>query len=248
MTQIALIGDLHGNVPAVRALERDLQRRKIDKIFCLGDSVGKGPDSDQTFDWVNAHCTVSLRGNWDEGIALKQFAGDKFYYEQLGKERMEILRRLPLEHHMTLSGRKIRMFHGRPVMENLLFIESEQEQLRPFFDPNFDVVIYADVHAQGLRVVKGKGLLCNIGSVGNAIGINKVEYAILSGEEADENAPLDITLVTLPYDFRQAAQDAKNQPDLPNREMYEYEVLTGIYTRKMLPSEVHKLLMEEYKR
>ena len=42
----ALIADLHGNRPATQALERDLNRTRPDKVFCLGDIVGKGPSSD----------------------------------------------------------------------------------------------------------------------------------------------------------------------------------------------------------
>ena len=50
MTEIALVGDLHGNLPAVEALDRDLRARGIEKIWCLGDMVGKGPSSAATMD------------------------------------------------------------------------------------------------------------------------------------------------------------------------------------------------------
>ena len=38
--KIAMIGDLHGNLPATQALDTDLKRRGIDRIFCLGDMIG----------------------------------------------------------------------------------------------------------------------------------------------------------------------------------------------------------------
>ena len=69
MKRIALIADLHGNLPAVEALEQDLKTRSVDEIWCLGDIVGKGPSSPDTFDWAMAHCSLILRGNWDEGVA-----------------------------------------------------------------------------------------------------------------------------------------------------------------------------------
>ena len=53
--QIALVADLHGNLPAVQALEKDLEKRGIREIICLGDIVGKGPNSADTFDWAFAH-------------------------------------------------------------------------------------------------------------------------------------------------------------------------------------------------
>lgn len=63
MKRIALIADLHGNLPAVEALEQDLKIRSVDEIWCLGDIVGKGPSSPDTFDWAMAHCSLILRGN-----------------------------------------------------------------------------------------------------------------------------------------------------------------------------------------
>ncbi len=45
MTEIALVADLHGNLPAVEAVDADIRARGIEKIWCLGDVVGKGPSS-----------------------------------------------------------------------------------------------------------------------------------------------------------------------------------------------------------
>ena len=72
MTEIALVADLHGNLPAVEALDQDLRRRGIENIWCLGDVVGKGPNSPETMDWALARCQVLLRGNWDEGIRSEE--------------------------------------------------------------------------------------------------------------------------------------------------------------------------------
>ena len=68
--RIALIADLHGNLPATLAVADDIRRRGADAIWCLGDIVGKGPSSAETFDWAMDSCDLILRGNWDEGIAL----------------------------------------------------------------------------------------------------------------------------------------------------------------------------------
>ena len=91
MTEIALVADLHGNWPATQAVEQDIKRRGITRIWCLGDVVGKGPSSDRTFDWAQANCEFILQGNWDEGIGKKMFPRDQFYYDQLGPRRMQAL-------------------------------------------------------------------------------------------------------------------------------------------------------------
>jgi len=40
--RIAYISDLHSNIQAIEALEKDLKHKNIDEIRCLGDIVGYG--------------------------------------------------------------------------------------------------------------------------------------------------------------------------------------------------------------
>lgn len=229
--QIALVADLHGNMPATEALEKDLVRRGIRRIFCLGDVVGKGPSSAEAFDWAFSRCELILQGNWEAGIGLRQFANDDFYYRQLGPERMKKLCELPLEYVFSLSGRKIRLFHGRPIMNELLVIQDDAALLSPLFDPDFDVVGYADAHRQGMRIVSSRGQLFNTGAVGNGLGLPMVQYAIMSGFAGDSEAPLDLTFITLPYDRERAVRDTRDAHELPNGALFEREILTGIYAR-----------------
>ena len=236
MRRIALVADLHGNLPATAALDADLKRRNLTEIWCLGDIVGKGPNSAETFDWAMQHCSIILRGNWDEGIAKRHFSrNDQFYYDQLGEERMQKLGELPLEHHFTLSGKRIRLLHGRPVMKELQSTRDTSDNLRWLFVPDFDVVGYADVHRPGYRSLYFPGLLFNTGSVGNALGVPMVQYDILQGEDGGTSAPLDVTFVSVPYDNEQAIRDAENTPGFPGLECYIKEIRHGQYGRK-LPS------------
>ncbi|MDQ0154833.1 putative phosphodiesterase [Robertmurraya andreesenii] len=45
MTKIAIISDIHGNKTALEAVFNDIRKREIERIFCLGDLIGKGPQS-----------------------------------------------------------------------------------------------------------------------------------------------------------------------------------------------------------
>lgn len=231
--KIALVADLHGNMTAVRRLEQDLARRAADEIWCLGDMVGKGPRSDLTFDWAMANCSLILRGNWDDGLGRRTFLRDAFYHAQLGDKRLEILKSLPLEKHLTLSGRRIRLMHGRPVMRELKFIHSPQAELDALFTPHFQVVGYADVHRQGLRTLDHK-MLFNTGSVGNSLGVTHIQYAIMEGSPRDAGAPLDFTFVNLPYDRNEAVREVLAAPGLPYPDEFISEIETGVYARAFM--------------
>ncbi len=232
--EIAVIADLHGNVPATQALEDDLSRRGIETVYCLGDIVGKGPCSAETFDWAFRHCQVIVQGNWDYGIGEKLFPNDQFYYDQLGPERMNKLRKLPREFSFMMSGRKIRLIHGRPVMQTLMTPSASSECLIPYFDPDYQVVGYADVHRQGMRMVDTRGILFNTGAVGNPLGVTMVQYSIMRGDDHDVQAPLDISFVTLPYNREAAVRDTESAPGLPNGNLFCAELKNGIYARSHL--------------
>lgn len=234
MTQIALVADLHGNLPATEAVDADIRARGIRRVWCLGDVVGKGPSSADTFDWAVSRCEFILQGNWDEGIGKKLFPKDEFYYRQLGDKRMKALLDFPLEYTGLISGRKIRLFHGRPIMPQPYYVHEDSALLSPYFDPDFNVVGYADVHRQGMRVLGFKGLLFNTGSVGNGLGVPMAQYAILQGEpDSPSPAPFDISLVTLPYDRDRAVRDAQEagRRGLHNWDLFIQEIQTGIYAR-----------------
>lgn len=234
MTQIALVADLHGNLPATLALDADLKRRGIERIWCLGDVIGKGPSSADTFDWAVSRCEMILQGNWDEGIGKKMFPLDEFYYSQLGEKRMKMLLEFPLEYSCRVSGRRLRLIHGRPFMEKAYGVQTEESVFLPLFAPDHDVLVYGDVHRQGLRILHEGKILVNTGSVGNGLGLPMVQYAILQGEmDGEAESPLDFTLVTLPYDRKQAIADAREggRRGLVNADLFEREIETGRYAR-----------------
>ncbi len=229
---IALVSDLHGNMTAVQALENDLKQRGADAIWCLGDLVGKGPSSDRTFDWAMANCDLILRGNWDEGVGMKLFPNDSFYYDQLGPQRLEKLLSFPLEHRTRLSGRNIRLLHGRPIMKELINPHlSPLADLDALFQDEFQVVGYADTHRQSLRTLS-TGILFNTGSVGNGLGQNLVQYVLMEGDPNSDTAPFDLRMVTLPYNIEQAVEETMAQQNLPGASLFIKEIRSGIYARK----------------
>ena len=232
--RILLLGDLHGNRPATQALDEALKDIPRDVTWFLGDAVGKGPSSVFTCDWVREHCDHWIGGNWDYGIGGQEFPEDGYYWNQLGPERMAWLNGLPREAELTLAGVRFRLFHGRPTMPEPLYVHSEYEVLEPYFAPDYDVVGYADVHRQGMRVLGFKGLLFNTGSVGNGLGVAMAQYAILRGDwNSRELSPLDVTMVTVPYDRQQAIRDAQEAGErgLVNADLFCKEIETGHYAR-----------------
>ena len=229
--KIVLLADLHGNMPATEAMERELDRIRPDDVWFLGDAVGKGPESDRICDWARTHCSHWIAGNWDR--VLRMYPDyNAFFIRQLGEERLDWLESLPLEDELEISGFRFRLVHGRFLDPIYLSFDSD-EKLREGFRfrdgrPEANGLICADSHRPFVRPLEG-GYALNTGSVGNNLTLPRAHALLLEGEAGP--APLNITILSVPYDTREAAERADLCPDLPKKESYRQEVLTGRYSR-----------------
>jgi len=64
----AVISDIHGNAVALRAVLAHIADAGIERIVCLGDVLGYGPDPAESLDLIREHCTWALMGNHDFGV------------------------------------------------------------------------------------------------------------------------------------------------------------------------------------
>jgi predicted phosphodiesterase len=63
--RLALISDIHSNLPALEAVLADVDAAGVDQIWCLGDVVGYGAQPNECTALVQAQCQVCLVGNHD---------------------------------------------------------------------------------------------------------------------------------------------------------------------------------------
>lgn len=62
----AIISDIHGNLEALQAVLKDIESQNVQRIFCLGDVVGYGPNPRECLDLV-MKMDVCVIGNHDYG-------------------------------------------------------------------------------------------------------------------------------------------------------------------------------------
>ncbi len=66
--RIALLSDVHGNLPAFRAVVADAREAGADELWCLGDLVGYGAQPDQCVELAREECDLCLAGNHDLAV------------------------------------------------------------------------------------------------------------------------------------------------------------------------------------
>ena len=65
---IALISDIHANIEALSVVLEDIQNHKVDKIYCLGDVIGYGPNPRECIELVQKNAEFTLCGNHEEAV------------------------------------------------------------------------------------------------------------------------------------------------------------------------------------
>ncbi len=244
MDQIAVISDIHGNVPALQAVLNDIARRSIRTVFCLGDMIGKGPQSDVAVDLCRERCAVTIKGNWEDdfwGARAEPIVA--WHIERLGMARVAALNELPFCHDFLLSGRRVRLLHGSAEstsgyvkLEDALSVKAaifHNTRLTGYENPEPDVVGYGHIHkAYSQHAGRGR-ILFNAGSVGNPTDEATASYAVLHGVlDSAETASFSLELVRVPYDIELAVKLARDA-DLPDLAAYEFELRTARYRGEM---------------
>lgn len=131
----AIIADIHANLAAFEAVLDDMDKQgDIDRVWCLGDIVGYGPDPHECIELMRDIGHACIAGNHDRGsigkFDIRQFNQDaadavRWTAEQLGNEDIRYLESLPdvlVENDFTLV-------HGsprRPLFEYILSISIAQ--------------------------------------------------------------------------------------------------------------------------
>lgn len=101
----AVISDIHGNLEALQAVLRDIDRQRVDEVFCLGDIVGYGPNPCECVKLVREHCRVALLGNHDQAALIDP---DGF---NVGAERAIFWTRRQIDHHDSLPRNRADRLH-----------------------------------------------------------------------------------------------------------------------------------------
>ncbi len=101
--RLGLISDLHSNIEALGAIFARFDSEGVDRVICLGDVVGYGPDPEHCIDMVMERCELTLCGNHDE--ALIRGASD---FNPIARQVIEYNRRLLRPGLLSGSARKSR--------------------------------------------------------------------------------------------------------------------------------------------
>ncbi len=197
MTRLAVLADIHGNLPALKSVIDDMARFSVDQAVVAGDSVNWGPFSRQVMELIDQRRWPTIRGN-NELYALdyatprmpahwSSFTLPPLLREQLGDARLQALACLPDELSLRfIDAPPIRVVHGVPgdPWKPILPMSPPRQVAAWLADVAEDHVICAHSHI-ALRRRVGRWKIFNPGSVGIPLdGERSASYLILEGDRA----------------------------------------------------------------
>ena len=219
--QLAILADIHANLPALEAVLKDLQGFDLDGTIVAGDLLG-GPHPNETVDLIQSLDTWSIRGNGDSGLLLfdegaapdawythRQFDLLRWTYQHIRKKTIDFLKTLPDQRVVDLPGmHPIRVVHGSP--------RDPSESIFPRQDPDGlahalasikeRVLVCAHTHQQWAYEWDGK-LALNPGAVGGPLdGCIGAQYALLTWDFRRWRAELR----SVKYDIQGLAKDFRD--------------------------------------
>jgi putative phosphoesterase len=192
---IALFSDIHANLPALEACLKDIDARKPDAIYCLGDLVGYNIWPNEVINEIRRRGIPTIAGNYDQGIGLMSDDCGCAYKtdseKELGKisisytnsivrpEERAYLRTLPahirIEFQLNNYKLNLLLVHGSPRKINEYLFEDREEKslLHIMEQADADILCFGHTHKPYHRVLATDSAdgphsrhAINIGSVG----------------------------------------------------------------------------------
>jgi predicted phosphodiesterase len=219
--RIAVLADLHANLPALRAVLDDVLALECDTLWCVGDIVGRGPHPSEVVDEMRGLAVPTIQGNWDDAVALRreqpgvawpstdaEVAGRAsldWTVRQLSEDQRSWLRQLPATLRFTLDDRSVLLFHGSPTRQNDYLWSDRPSRVfaRVVSDQGDELMCFGNTHEAFHRLV-GKSHFVAAGSVGcGTLDDMSAQYAVIDVAGSE----LMVNFRSVPYDHFRVEAD-----------------------------------------
>lgn len=237
--RIAVVSDIHGNLPALLAVVADFRRRGVDHVVNLGDSLSGPLCPKETAQYLMPQDWVHLAGNHERQILnlnARSGPSDAYAHAQLSGTELAWIASLPSVCPFAFDD-DVLLCHGTPTSDITYLLQTADRAATAaeiesrLGEVNASLVLCGHTHVP--RSVRSRArLIVNPGSVGQPAfdddhpyphavetGSPDARYAIVEKHQGDWLA----TLITVPYAHQEMAALAR----LRERPDWECALLTG---------------------
>jgi len=211
--KIIVLGDIHGNLPALEVALRESRAEGYDVLCHTGDLVGFAPFPDETVERIRALRIPGVRGNLDDGVVSeaedfgscatdeegRSFERKAYAWtlEHTARPSIHFLGNLPFDQRLDFGGRRAVLVHATPIdFSTCLWEDRDEEFFREMGDASeADIMIFGHIHRPYHRIVDGRHFV-SAGSVGYPQdGDPRTGYAVIQ-----TNGNVEVQHRRFPYD------------------------------------------------
>ena len=212
--RVAVITDIHANLPALEAVLDVIDRQRVDHIYCGGDLVGYGPHPNEVCALIEERDIPTIYGNYDYAIARDLEDCGCAYVDRheraIGQQSVDwtlahtdrrakdFMRGLPFDLRLELGSRRVRLVHGSPRKVNEYLFEDKPARTfeRIAAQADCDILVFGHTHKPWVHEYGGIRFV-NCGSVGKPKdGDPRAGFALLTA--SDGNVEPSIVRVEYP--------------------------------------------------
>jgi putative phosphoesterase len=212
--RVAVITDIHANLPALEAALARIEELGIEDVYCGGDLVGYGPHPNEVCALLAEREIPTIYGNYDYAIARDLedcgcayiTAEDRALGQRsvewtlanTGRPAKDFMHELPFDLHVTVGATTLHLVHGSPRKVNEYLFEDKPASLyeRLARTEADDVLVFGHTHKPWVRS-HGGVLFVNCGSVGKPKdGDPRGAFAVLDAS----GGQLQVTIERVEYD------------------------------------------------
>ena len=230
--RVAVITDLHANLPALEAALGRIDALGIERTYCGGDLVGYGPHPNEVCRLVAERGIPTIHGNYDFAIGRDLDDCGCAYVtphdRELGDRSVAwtlahtdagfkaFLRGLPFDLRFRVGAHRVHLVHGSPRKVNEYLFEDKParlyERLAAGEDGATDALVFGHTHQPWVHDFGGVRFV-NCGSVGKPKdGDRRAAFAVLE----DAGDELRATIERVEYDAPAVARAVRAADGLPD--------------------------------
>ena len=229
MRRLAVITDIHANLPALQAALARIDELWIDDVVCGGDLVGYGPHPNEVCALIQERAIPTIYGNYDYAIARDlEDCGCAYitrHDRELGQQSVDwtlahtdhaakdFMRTLPFDLHLELGAHRVHLVHGSPRKVNEYLFEDKLARLyeRLAAAETDQVLVFGHTHKPWVHDFGGVRFV-NCGAVGKPKdGDPRGAFAVLTETQRGVEARIE----RVAYDAEAVAREvaAAGLPD-----------------------------------
>ncbi len=153
--RLGVISDIHGNRFALESVLRSLDEIGIDRLICLGDVVGYGPDPAACLDLIFERDPIMVIGNHEEALLdphvatrFRDVAREAIDWtrRRLRMDRPDLIERLARQPGMEYIGAAVMCVHDSPIPGGVRYLVDGSDALPAFRGVDVPVCFVGHTH------------------------------------------------------------------------------------------------------